>query len=109
MLLVPGLRDVGAVVLFVAMFATTVTAVSVLARSSPERAFLHGVTASAPPTLGTTGNPTDGAAIQLATEVGEARLAQDVHEPRQADVAAPVASKVPMLGPTWSVNRTGQW
>jgi hypothetical protein len=46
MLLVPGLRDVAAVVLFVAMFATTFTALSVLARSSRERAFLQGVTAS---------------------------------------------------------------
>jgi hypothetical protein len=45
-LLVPGLRDVGAVVLFVAMFATTFTALSILARSSRERAFLEGVTAS---------------------------------------------------------------
>lgn len=46
MLLIPGLRDVSAVVLFVAMFATTFTALSILARSSRERAFLQGVTAS---------------------------------------------------------------
>lgn len=46
MLLIPGLRDVSAVVLFVAMFATTFTALSILARSSRERAFLQEVTAS---------------------------------------------------------------
>jgi len=46
MLLIPGLRDVSAVLLFVAMFATTFTALSILARSSRERAFLQGVTAS---------------------------------------------------------------
>ena len=46
MLLVPGLRDLAAVVFFVAMFATTFTALSILARSSRERAFLQGVTAS---------------------------------------------------------------
>ena len=42
----PGLTDVAAVVLFVATFATTFTAVSILAKSSRERAFLQGVTAS---------------------------------------------------------------
>ncbi|ALV40612.1 hypothetical protein AU252_05030 [Pseudarthrobacter sulfonivorans] len=46
MLLIPGLRDVSALVLFVATFATTFTALSILARSSRERAFLQGVTAS---------------------------------------------------------------
>ncbi|TAP44577.1 hypothetical protein [Arthrobacter sp. S39] len=44
--LFPGLRDLAAVLLFVAMFATTFTAVSILAISSRERAFLQGVTAS---------------------------------------------------------------
>jgi hypothetical protein len=42
----PGLRDLSAVVLFVALFAATFTAVSILARSSRERAFLQRVTAS---------------------------------------------------------------
>lgn len=46
MLLIPGLRDVPAVALFVAMFATTFTVLSILAKSSRERAFLQGVTAS---------------------------------------------------------------
>ena len=44
--LFPGLRDLAAVLLFVAMFATTFTAVSILAKSSRERSFLQGVTAS---------------------------------------------------------------
>ena len=46
MLVIPGLRDVAAVALFVAMFATTFTVLSILARSSRERAFLQGVTTS---------------------------------------------------------------
>ncbi|MEW9872572.1 hypothetical protein [Arthrobacter sp. HS15c] len=46
MLLIPGLRDVAAVALFVAMFATTFTVLSILAKSSRERGFLQGVTAS---------------------------------------------------------------
>ena len=44
--LIPGLRDLAAVALFVAMFATTFTALSILAKSSRERAFLQGVTAA---------------------------------------------------------------
>ena len=44
MLFVPGLRDVGATMLFVALFATAFTALGFRARSSSGRAFLQRLT-----------------------------------------------------------------
>lgn len=46
MLFVPGLRDVGATMLFVAIFASTFTVLGVLGKSSAERAFLQRLTAT---------------------------------------------------------------
>ena len=44
MLFVPGLRDVGATMLFVALFGTAFTALGIRAKSSSERAFLQRLT-----------------------------------------------------------------
>ena len=44
MLFVPALRDVGATMLFVALFATAFTALGIRAKSSSERAFLRRLT-----------------------------------------------------------------
>jgi hypothetical protein len=46
MLFVPGLRDVGATMLFVALFATALTALALRAKRSGERAFLQRLTGS---------------------------------------------------------------
>jgi hypothetical protein len=46
MMFVPWLRDVGATVLFVAIFATAFTTLSILAKSSSERAVLQRLTAT---------------------------------------------------------------
>ncbi|MBT2551252.1 hypothetical protein [Arthrobacter sp. ISL-65] len=46
MLFVPGLRDVGATMLFVALFATAFTALGIRAKSASERAFLQRLTAT---------------------------------------------------------------
>jgi hypothetical protein len=47
MLFFPGLRDPGATALFVGVFATTFSALVILGKSSRERAFLLGLTATA--------------------------------------------------------------
>lgn len=46
MLFTPGLRDVGATLLFVAIFASTFTVLGILGKGSSERAFLHRLTAT---------------------------------------------------------------
>lgn len=46
MLFVPGLRDVGATMLFVGSFASAFTVLSVLGKGSSERAFLERLTAT---------------------------------------------------------------
>jgi hypothetical protein len=47
MLFVPGLRDVGATMLFVGIFASTFTVLGILGTGSSERAFLQRLTATA--------------------------------------------------------------